>query len=487
MSVKLEVGTRPTISEPPHPSSEIAPDRAESAENAFLSPSPQDLSEEIRRQGVELRDLVGPEARPPLLETKVAKVLAQEIALKTALNEDAGDVEALAEKLKGLHTHLRATGAGTAQSPPAEDANAELKGLLSPLFNAVLHDEQGNLDLKKIPAGDFADFRQFLLDQVSIDGMAFNDWATEELHWKGIWDSYRRALSSPQFEPLLRRLYAEVHPEAKVELPDAECARLTETLSRELLGLSTDRFAGAQLDSKEGRARLRKILQDPNYDPQLKADLTRSIGRAKGDEGDNKLHARQIRNRTSSFDAILFSANVHNLGVSAADIEAAAFHALKILDAADDQDALKEERRQSYLSGSGRLSLLPGVSREELQTYASMTEAYEDKQKAQARKRDPKSELRTKLAGLWVTAADDGYWAATDLTASRELRGEILKRSALFLDKLDRVRSAEEFQALSQEVRHFLKTPPRQGRDGVLQDVDAFLSERLEMWKGRVR
>ncbi|HEX5033189.1 MAG TPA: hypothetical protein VFW62_01800, partial [bacterium] len=72
---------------------------------------------------------------------------------------------------------------------------------------------------------------------------------------------------------------------------------------------------------------------------------------------------------------------------------------------------------------------------------------------------DPVSQLRAKLAGAWLLAADDGNWREGGIAATPENRAHLLRNAERLLARLDGVQTESELQTVVQDLRRFLAAP----------------------------
>ncbi|KAB2838582.1 hypothetical protein F9K50_09030, partial [bacterium] len=175
--------------------------------------------------------------------------------------------------------------------PSSVDLRAELKRLLGPLVSPLLRDSQGRFDPSKIRTENFEEFKQSLRDQVSVDGIAFN---------QHFFASYHQVLGKAEHEPLLRLLWEERNSKGRPsDFPSGALQRLT----ADLVAVSAERFVSSHLNHREGRRRLRGILGDSaHYSRELRIDVTKAIASVGDRQGIGGLYSHQSEKQISSWN-----------------------------------------------------------------------------------------------------------------------------------------------------------------------------------------
>ncbi|HKX11654.1 MAG TPA: hypothetical protein VJP40_00780, partial [bacterium] len=342
----------------------------------------------------------------------------------------------------------------------AKKVSEEVRALLGTLVPSLYRDANGALDMSKVRAAGPGEFKQWLLDQMWIEGRKLSDLAGYSARWRGVFDNYRLVLRSSEFDPLLTALFQASQGSHSIgqNFAPGEGREKLRALTRELVAVSPSQFASAHLSSKEGRARLRAILEEENhFDPQLRIDLVRAIARTKSQENAHGLQAYVVGKESSTVDLIVFDLNISNLSVDADRRNRAIRGGLDILRSIDEIEVKTEERRQKYLFGSDKVRslVLPDGDRvggEEIRRIAEIQERSKDRP-------DPINQLRAKLAGAWLLAADDDNWREGGIAANPSNRAYLMRKAEGLLQRLDGVRSEGELRNLVQDLRRFLAAP----------------------------
>ncbi|MDL1871613.1 VWA domain-containing protein [Deltaproteobacteria bacterium PRO3] len=325
------------------------------------------------------------------------------------------------------------------ESPQASvsDPNAELRRLLGPLVSPLLRDARGSFDPGKVHANNFEEFRDWLLDQVSVDGIAFN---------QSLLASYHQVLGKAEHEPLLRRLWAEGRGEKTEDPPPAALRRLT----ADLIAVSAERFVSSHLNDREGRRRLRGILGDPaQYSREIRADLSKAIAAVGERQGIGGLYAHQSEKQISSW-------NYFNWGVSDAELREAGRLAEEILTVADEQEARIQGAGTQYHDHPERVRALVSKERtikpEEIRGIARIEAAHREKA-------DPLSQLRTRLARFWLLAADSDNWRVDNAYSGPTHRLYLMAETERLLSLTENVRDEAGLRWLNGRVQEFLAAP----------------------------
>ncbi|HKY62643.1 MAG TPA: hypothetical protein VJR29_04415, partial [bacterium] len=336
----------------------------------------------------------------------------------------------------------------------------EVRALIGPLVPSLYRDANGALDMSKVRAAGPGEFKQWLLDQMWIEGRKLSDLAGYSARWRGVFDNYRLVFQSSEFDSLLTTLFqsGQAAVAGSRAFAPGEGLERVRALTRELATVSPTQFASTHLSSKEGRARLRAILEDQeHFDSQLRVDLVRAIGRTKSQEGAHGLQAYLVGKQSATVDLIVFDLNISNLAVDAKQREQAVRVGLDILGSIDEIEVKTEERRQKYLFEAEKVRglRLPDGGRiggDEIRRLAEIQERNKDRP-------DPVSQLRTKLAGAWLLAADDDNWREGGIAATPANRAHLLQNAERLLARLDGIQSEAQLQSLIQDLRRFLAAP----------------------------
>ncbi|HKX12857.1 MAG TPA: HEAT repeat domain-containing protein, partial [bacterium] len=315
--------------------------------------------------------------------------------------------------------------------------------------------------MSKVKAGSLVEFKQWILDQLNIEGRKLSDLAGYSARWRGVFDNYRLVFGSPDFNDLLAAVYSEGQPVEGLRTAEPLAGRLR-SLTRELAMVSPDQFAGAHLHSKAGRARLRGILENKKeYGPQLRVDLVRAIARIRAGELAHGLHGYAIGKGSATVDLVLFDLNISNLKVSAQEMEAAVQRGIHLLRDADEIEAKTEARRNKYLLHPEKVRVLSlavaeGDGRsfgpDKIKKYAALLEKNKDKA-------DPLSQMRAKLADTWLLAVDDDNWGDRGRATTPANRAYLMRNAERLMARLEAVKSEAQFKAFVGELRSFLGAP----------------------------
>lgn len=327
--------------------------------------------------------------------------------------------------------------------PGSEQTVAELKNLLGPLVSPLLRDAQGALDLSKIPARDFQEFKSFLKTQLSVDGIAFNSF------WL---DSYHRVLEKEEYEPLLRALYQEDPAIRKGNSP-GDLRDPLHSFQAEIIEVSAERFVGHNLQSKEGRRRLGNILGDAGYfNSEIKVELLKAIASVGEKEGIAGSHYEGVTEQISTW-------NYFNIRITPEEVEKATDHALEILKKGDRQEDYLADLRKKYLERPEKVRTLPSnaavmngrkIGAEDIRIKFKLYEENKDRP-------DPLSQMRAKLIQAWLLAVDNDYWINENSMAGFENRDYLVRQlEALIQDSASIVGDCN-FRNFSERVHDFLE------------------------------
>lgn len=340
-----------------------------------------------------------------------------------------------ADYAKGLLEQLQ-NDLADIQSNPGFARNATLHqigALLGPLVNPLLRNSEGQLDLSKIPAKSFDEFKEFLLTQVSVDGIAFNSFAL---------DSYQKVLAKREFSPVLRFLYQP----SNSSIDEA----LLQKFTAEIVQVSAERFVQNHLNQRDGRRMLRGILGDPShYTKEIRSDVVKaiaSVGEAQNVAGHARYHS--LTNNISTW-------NYFNVSVTDEELDNATRIADGILDGAEYMEEKAEQAQRLQQEEPEQVWVLEEehagrkISAEDIQ---SIQKLIEEKQK----KNDPRSQAQVKLAKFWLMTVDNRLWGSGGTMELGVHRGYLLIRTEVLLEQCRNMASEAEFLSLNGELQDLL-------------------------------
>ncbi len=334
-----------------------------------------------------------------------------------------------------------------------EESLSQVKDLLGPLVNELLREEDGSLDLSKVPAKDFAEFKQFLSDQAGVgDGKSFRN-------------PYRRLLLSGEYDSLLRLLFQQINSRQYVSLTSAEARAQVRDLQRKLIEIDGESFVRRYLSSRSGRERLAGLLsKDSGLGKEERCELVKGIHAAA--EGLEMLSDAESYALTKGISTW----NWWNLGVEDGDLEIATGAAEAILKSvgvyyreAEAIQAAPLSERSEY----ARLMTETGFEGIPQDRVREMEELAKEKSPGAG----ARSEAEAQLASLWLMAADDRIWQGCQVIRDKystvelagdprgELRAYILRRTEGLLKSARAMRTEGDFKRFQAELREFLHGP----------------------------
>lgn len=323
-----------------------------------------------------------------------------------------------------------------AVGPKAKAALQDFGMLLGGFVPELLQDESGALDLSKIQAKDFEEFRNFLCDQAALnDNKSFRN-------------PYEKLLRSPTYTQLLHGLFKlKQSGEVGLEFFGKEelLADTVDEFQKDLISIDAEAFSHRFIGSKAGRQRIQRLFApEVGLDKDQKADLAKGIlAAAEGQSIASDLEAYQIHSAISSF-------NYFNWGVSEDDLKLAALGAQSLLASGDYYEETHEELEKRFLSGRSTEKLGGrSFTFEEIQKYRTM---------AQDEGVGAVGQLRAKLAGVWLMAANPGMWSAS-VRDSEKIRTYLLEQTEKFLGRLEGVSNQEDFKAVLESLDMALLDP----------------------------
>lgn len=324
------------------------------------------------------------------------------------------------------------------EAPPNPTAGTveEVRALLGPLVPALLRDSSGALDLEKIPAQNFEEFRAFLAQQATIDGISFNQWG---------FSSYHRSLEKPEYAPLLSALWEEKNGKS----PSPIDKNLLKRFTAELAAVSPSRFVQQHLNGPGGRKRLREILADNTaFSTDLRADLQKALADQAESYG-APLQRRNIDDRLSSW-------NFLNLGVKESDVAAAKPYAEDILELADYHEKHHEKIHARYRQNPDSVYILSGTGPHRAAISAEEVRSHHDRLLRLEGQTDPKSRLEGHLIRFWLLAVDGRNWIRDHPLAGYEQRWRLVEKAEYFIKKSRELASESEWKRLNEELQDFL-------------------------------
>ncbi|HKY62435.1 MAG TPA: hypothetical protein VJR29_03370 [bacterium] len=310
----------------------------------------------------------------------------------------------------------------------------ELKRLLGPLVPAPLRDAEGALDVSRIKVGSREELFSFLQTQAELnDHSSFSD-------------PYQRLLEDGEFSELLALIYQEIDPDYSVFVSAAEASELLGKFQARLIEVDADHFAQSHLNSSSGRKRIQTIFDDKShYSLEQRADLAKAVARVSPD------WEHFITQKISLW-------NYWNLGVNEEDVDHASRVAASALNAKDEKEKDFASRRELYLKHPEQVT---GVIHLESSTGLKI-KPHEIKEMEELRLQgskslDPILQVKGKLAGLWLLAADADYFNEPLGEKPYGLNAWMIEKAERLLAKADKIESEEELQKFNEELQDFLK------------------------------
>ncbi|KAB2842130.1 hypothetical protein F9K50_02635, partial [bacterium] len=343
-----------------------------------------------------------------------------------------------------------------AQAKPYAKASAEFKRLLGPMVPALYRDSDGAMDVARIPAPNLPEFRKFLQDQAALnDGKSFRN-------------PYEKLLQDPKYLGLFSMLYQEVDPKFSVlSLDPEEAEDLIKDFIQKLVAIDADKFVQGNLSSKEGRGVLRGLLGSNNITKELRADLSKAMGRLEEES------APFIENQVSMW-------NYFNWGVTEQEAHNAAFFALGALDTVADRERVETKLQEQAQKDPSRIStagikeaLGRDISKAEIQ---AMLKCKEEK----AQKHDPVSQLQVKLVELWLLAVDARRFNGSEGKNIGVWNAYILNNVESLLEESKYIVTESHLSRFNEKLQSFLKDPGKGDDSKILH----FVKSQLEIKEG---
>lgn len=413
--------------------------------------------------------------------------------------------------MEGLKAHL--------QTLPF-DPLTELRQLLGPLVPKMLQDETDGLNLEMIPPSDFEGFKQFLITQLEVDGIAFNAWGL---------DSYHALLSSGEFDELVQVLWnnvgrtfrSAIPPEAGDNGSEAQL-KLRPTLltkfTAEVIEVSADRFVARNLHTDHGRMRILRILSDTdNFSRETRSDIVKAVAMTSRQQGYAALHAHLIEKDIPFLSWI-------NRDLTEEEIARASKQSLHILEVVGEHEKETKAKWDRYLkrpeqvrglkyaekyldrslnqedwdkllyskvglepiaslnpNDVGRVFRKPASGgRPAIPPEAGSSEAHlkvrptanavttnaitaHDFQKmarlveANKTKASPIAQMQSQLAKMWLLAADNDNWKQENSLGITENRADLINFSEHFLQASLEIKSDADLAKLSEDMLEYLE------------------------------
>jgi len=411
------------------------------------------------------RKAQGPEKS--FFEAKIAIVDGDFTLAKTKLSEfkaSAGKstkLKALLQQADALLENLNS------ESMDSGNSARDLKLLLGSLVPATHRDAKGALKLELLQGiEDFAEFKNWLATQASVDGVVFNQIDSKS----ALFASHDKLLQNPKYEPLLMTLWAELKkdPHLIPKISAESLANLETDFTREMARMSFKRFVGTHLSSQAGRHKLRAMLKDTiHYDKEFRADLLEEIIDAGEAEGHVPPHVRarfdeQIKtywdDRLDLSRLTGFAQNgVVQDAVTSDEIAQASRYGLQVLNLADGREQAFSKQDDKYLYSPDEVQMLRVQRGDEwVRPFSPLTMKKMAQLAAdESKKNNPASQLKAKLAKLWLSVADNENWTHKrgDYVSPNQRLYMLAKLSA-FIER--DINNTQDFVALNRELHLFL-------------------------------
>lgn len=348
----------------------------------------------------------------------------------------------------------------------------ELLRILGPLVGPMLQDQDAHLDISRLPTESFQDFRSFLITQVKIDGIAFNEHLLNSYHW---------VLSKEKHEPLLRGLYRFTKdPQALTSKEQEDLGVKLKALVSDLIEVSAERFVGSHLRTPEGRNHLKEILTDPqSYGFETRVDLVKAIALVGRNLGTSRQAYLRLTEQVSVW-------NYGNIRVTAEELKQATSYALEIMGEVEHYQDQDHNLYRKYFKTPGQVTRFSGLERtlgreitdREIREHALTFDFNRENL-------NPKNQLESKLAAFWLTLVDEERWTDSGALKTAENVAFLLKETERFQKRLGEIKTAAEFVVLSDEIRDFLKGGLGVKGQGFFRDVKDFVSVQVgEVFRG---
>ncbi|MBI2082618.1 MAG: hypothetical protein HYT76_03520 [Deltaproteobacteria bacterium] len=319
----------------------------------------------------------------------------------------------------------------------------ELKELLAP------HTRTGMIDLTRIPAKNFEEFVRYLQTHSEInDGMSFSL-------------PYRDLLGNWEYQPLLELIYEQAHPERQSSLRDPDEAReLLKRFTANLIAIDADRFVQNHIGTPEGRSRIFKILEDKkHFNLKLRAAICKAVpAAAKAEVGDSGVY--EIDKNFGFVDQYLDYGNWLTTEEQIAPAKDGILHLFQEMNRLEQNKAEDRGRYQEHpeevTGGDHEAIEYREVKVGDTKKIVQIVEETKDQ-------RDPVSQLKNKLAHLWLFAADARNWndgsVDTDWKKIQAARHHLLRGVEEILPELDRVQNDQDLKRINDAIQSLLKRP----------------------------
>ncbi|MBI2340078.1 MAG: hypothetical protein HYU99_06930, partial [Deltaproteobacteria bacterium] len=331
------------------------------------------------------------------------------------------------------------------ETPPLEPVIDELCALLGPHVNNLVRNQNGAIDLTRVPAENFLEFRQFLVDQAGVnDGILFGS-------------PYSELVAKKDHEILFQLLYREINSDYHISR-DGKLLKITGyyaehllyEFKKELIEIDAEAFAKNHLSSEEGRRRLAGVFDEYAYD-ELKINLAKGIARA-GKGVVDEYQADLVDEQVGGW-------NYFNIGVTDRELEGAVKGASAITRSADRVYADVERRQRESVEEPEKIvapSFDPSIDSTTIAHFARLAEF-------KLGQPDPVSRLQGRLARLWLWAADDNNWGRLQGGYEREevneARAYVLENATEFIQRADLIGSEEFLETFNDKLQDFLRGP----------------------------
>ncbi|HEX5035108.1 MAG TPA: hypothetical protein VFW62_11570, partial [bacterium] len=215
----------------------------------------------------------------------------------------------LAMMLKQADGAIAILGQDGKQKP--EDVLKDLRTMLAPLAMTLKPGQDGGIDLSAISKDEvktFEDFKKYLADQVSVDGVSFN---------AVLFASYEKVMTDPKHEALLKQLYKQFNSSADApQMSVGEMQSALRSFQKDIIDVSAGRFVGNHLGNVKGRDQLRILLQDPTLDKSIKAKLCEEVIEMGEGKGYTPAHISALFQSKVNGHGFYFQEDKLSLGVS---------------------------------------------------------------------------------------------------------------------------------------------------------------------------
>ncbi len=407
------------------------------------------------------------EAKMAVLDGEMGKAREKLVEFKTQAkgNRDA-KVKILLQKTDELLENL-----GSPEGKPPNQISDDIKILLGSLVQPTHRDARGALNLEMMKGiENFDDFKRWLATQASVDGKVLNQIDSDS----SVFASHDKLLKNPKYEPLLKMLWAEVKkdPSQAPKLSPQQLQNLSTDFNRDMARMSFSRFVSNHMGTAEGLKKLEEMLKDTvHYDKEFRADLLEEIMDVGEAQGHVPPHVRaNFEKQISTYwddriDPTRMTGYFHTGEFVDAttydEVHKATRYGLQVLKRAAQRQSGFSQRHEKYLNHPQEVQMLQvkhgdmvlrPFSYHTLQKMARIVEQ-------DGKKSDGPSQMRAKLANMWLLVADNENWTGHTKKGdyvNEHQRLYMLCKAASFIERTKTIKTNAEFVAFNHDLHMFL-------------------------------